>query len=1685
MSHAAVAAAAERQLRAALVREIEGEGKLIELDAIVKTTRIRRGPECSLVINGLDSCVDEEAVTKTCLRHGTVLDVRVARVGLAPVVPKANARQGTLVGRPLHCAIVDFKTPQEAAAAASALDGASLWGSVVSCKLAVEGSSSQLAAGHLNRIASAAAAEAADRVVEAKAEAAGKQDTVRPAVGASAEAEAEAAAAAEAEDALEQLELAHTMGRPLHAREMVLPGPTLAPAGAAEDGVSARLAKVKAAMASAQQDFDRGHYKHMSEAIQQLQQRSAREPLQRAPGGAGGDDDPAAALAPTAVASLTARPAKTKPRTPRLAAQPAPPSAARPPRPESLLSVLAKRHQRLGITKKMASGGMWSELEKDVKETVAITSELQRRSPEALAPPPRKPLSDSVMALISRYSPSQGFADGDEPESEPGDFELADEVVDIVLALWEMEQELTEQRAALDARKQALAAARKSAADHKAAMEADKAKAEREREEMAQLAAEVRKTEAELSEVRKREQQKARLDAQVEKEQAALDGSNSRLAELRAERDAAKEEEAELEKTIEHAEATAEAARLKMEQLSEEVTQAEQELAEIAAAESHRSRLASEVADAEAELQATNERLAALKADQSSGRAEDARLASEIANAEAIAEAGRLKAEKLKRELAEAEAEIAARQDEVEKELAKLKPIVDTAQAAVSGIKTKQLDEMRAMLKPPVGVRMTMEAVMILLGKGKAEWSEIRKEVQQKTFINDVLSLDANTVTKRSIELLKKSYTNNEVFIPEKIARASKAAAPLCSWARAQVKYAEALRMTRPLTDEVSRLRKALEAQRAAYEAAMAEVQLGSPEGLAKLKEEIAAVQKRLDELDEEIPPLESAAAEQSSGLETLQASEAEAVTRLESLRPRDTVHAAFEALQQEMASVNLGSPEELAKLHAKREEVSESVEDLEGQISPLEAKATKQLAALTASQAKQADAAAKLESLRPSDVVQPELEELQSKLLQKVWANMDRDGNGVLDQGEMLGVLVVVQGADFEDEFDFEEVFEEVDADGSGSIEYEEFQSWFMGNYRERLVEIGSKGLGDDGDEQMTQYEALLHVAETMEAEIKELEQAIKELEERKRSTEEEELKPLLPGVPTLDGHDAQSSVNLILALPEWCREPQPAVLDWFAKLLPSVPRERLAPEYESDAKPEEPDSTDDEAELLEGWVPVGSLVAAWNEVTLEEAEALTVETCVRGMPVRVAERGELRALWKECEALPAWSREGAVFAGKTGHVASVSFENDGTVYFKCPAMGMVEALAGVADTEEEDAEEGAEEDDDEEEDEDTGEDSEEPDGEGESDDAALEATAEDAWSTAEAAEWEAKYDAELAAEAEAEAAGEEALAEMEHRMLVQQQHEEALELKQKAAYERDAEEFADAVATLDAALELWPENAEIVSQREEAAKLEKIHSSLAKAKRQLARGRPSLAVDTLEHARMRYPDSEELVAAEDAAKKKYKASLLKKIGLREMGNGNYQAASKALGKALILDPEDPDLADLQKEVAAVASHTDKVGLSFQKLQVRRWFSTLKAEVAARKREKREREEAQAAEAAKARLEAQERAALAAMRRKEEKERADALAAAAARMKAEAEAEEEKRKQEVAAAVAEQQKAEMRALRSKEAAAAEERKRNKKKQKEREQRRKAKTEVPYIVPPYAYVFYLRAEIVCAVCPAG
>lgn len=65
---------------------------------------------------------------------------------------------------------------------------------------------------------------------------------------------------------------------------------------------------------------------------------------------------------------------------------------------------------------------------------------------------------------------------------------------------------------------------------------------------------------------------------------------------------------------------------------------------------------------------------------------------------------------------------IQARRSEAEAELATVEPAIQEAKTAVGGIKKAQLDEVRALAKPPKGVELTMTAVCILMGKGKQPW---------------------------------------------------------------------------------------------------------------------------------------------------------------------------------------------------------------------------------------------------------------------------------------------------------------------------------------------------------------------------------------------------------------------------------------------------------------------------------------------------------------------------------------------------------------------------------------------------------------------------------------------------------------------------------------------------------------------------------------------------------------------------------------------------------------------------------------------------------------------------------------------------------------------------------------------------------------------------------------------------
>ena len=83
------------------------------------------------------------------------------------------------------------------------------------------------------------------------------------------------------------------------------------------------------------------------------------------------------------------------------------------------------------------------------------------------------------------------------------------------------------------------------------------------------------------------------------------------------------------------------------------------------------------------------------------------------------AEKQKKESQELKIILDERNLEVAQQKEIAEQDLAKAEPALKEAQKAVSGIKKKHLDEIRALARPPAAIRLTMEAVIMMLNPEK------------------------------------------------------------------------------------------------------------------------------------------------------------------------------------------------------------------------------------------------------------------------------------------------------------------------------------------------------------------------------------------------------------------------------------------------------------------------------------------------------------------------------------------------------------------------------------------------------------------------------------------------------------------------------------------------------------------------------------------------------------------------------------------------------------------------------------------------------------------------------------------------------------------------------------------------------------------------------------------------------
>lgn len=160
-------------------------------------------------------------------------------------------------------------------------------------------------------------------------------------------------------------------------------------------------------------------------------------------------------------------------------------------------------------------------------------------------------------------------------------------------------------------------------------------------------------------------------------------------------------------------------------------------------------------------------------------------------------------AENLTRELEQQTHEITIRKEVVEKELAEAEPALVSAKQSVQNIRKAQLDEVRALTKPPNAVKMTMEMVCVMIGEASTDWAEIRKSIRKEDFIPSVVNFDPLNLTPKQIKLVQDTYLSTPDFDYTSVDRASKACGPLFNWAVSQIKYATILKKIKPLRDEM------------------------------------------------------------------------------------------------------------------------------------------------------------------------------------------------------------------------------------------------------------------------------------------------------------------------------------------------------------------------------------------------------------------------------------------------------------------------------------------------------------------------------------------------------------------------------------------------------------------------------------------------------------------------------------------------------------------------------------------------------------------------------------------------------------------------------------------------------------------------------------------------------------------
>ena len=218
----------------------------------------------------------------------------------------------------------------------------------------------------------------------------------------------------------------------------------------------------------------------------------------------------------------------------------------------------------------------------------------------------------------------------------------------------------------------------------------------------------------------------------------------------------------------------------------------------------------------------------------------------------------------LNKELVVKQEEISKRSVVVQKELDAAGPALEKAKSEVSNVNPAQLNEIRALKKPPKNIELGMTAVCMLLSSGKPktvyDWKDIQALMKDSNFISNVINLEIDNVPAPNIAAVQKFVDENEWQADknfEKFYKASKCLGPLAAWVYSQIKYSDIVLKVEPLRKEVNALKDeetALVSKKSELEARIIELE----QNIQNYKVEYAGLVSQKESIKGEMEKVES-----------------------------------------------------------------------------------------------------------------------------------------------------------------------------------------------------------------------------------------------------------------------------------------------------------------------------------------------------------------------------------------------------------------------------------------------------------------------------------------------------------------------------------------------------------------------------------------------------------------------------------------------------------------------------------------------------------------------------------------------------------------------------------------------------------------------------------------------------------